>query len=200
MSVSFRLSVLYALFSIIGIAQNANTGIGTRETSSTAGLSAFERFASKAGVRVFWSAEVERITAGETTAVITALTLEDVTQTPRQMRGVRLDVKDNFRNDRIYVAETTIARLLNSMNDVAASYSSFFDRFPNNASKCFGTAEFRNEVIEDGGFFTVSQCFLNGEFGLSVHTRAGTFRFAGLDPLPFSAAITRGKHELSKRQ
>ena len=191
MKVRPRISVLFALLPFVGIAQ---------ETVPTASdLGALKRFALRPTARVSWSKDIERIKSGDTTAVVTAIVVEDASQTPRLMRGIRIDLSEDNKRESVYVAEDLVPRLVKSLDDALAGYQSFFSRGSANHSKCFGSGEFLRAVREGVPFFSVSQCAMaDGWFGLSASTAGGTFRFTGLDPSPFSSAITRAKDELIK--
>jgi len=52
-----------------------------------------ERYSTRPTARITWSKEVDHIVGGRAKAVITALIVEDATtSTPRQMRGIRIDL------------------------------------------------------------------------------------------------------------
>jgi len=161
-------------------------------------LAEMERFSTQPTARVTWSKEVERVTSDQTKAVITALIVEDGAQTPRQMRGIRIDLASQNMKDRVYVGEAFLERLIDALHEISAGIGSFLSR-PGGSSRCFGSAAFLAAFREGAHVFHASQCSMaDGWFGLSVSTGAATFRFSHLDPSPFASAIARASDELKQ--
>src|SRR5260370_18070324 len=85
-------------------------------------------FASKPTAQVAWSKEVERIDTDQAHAVITALVLEDRTQTPRQMRGVRIDLTGPNLKDQVYTSEDLLGRLIQALDEISNGLPLFHSR------------------------------------------------------------------------
>ena len=78
---AFRLLAFCGFFLSIGTAQ-------VDDSPTAAELAAMERYSTRPTARITWSKEVDRIEGGQAKAVITALIVEDATQTSRPMRGI----------------------------------------------------------------------------------------------------------------
>ena len=158
-------------------------------------LEALEHFIEKPTARITWSKEVERIDSAEAHAVITALIVNDATQTPPQMRGIRIDLTSADSKDQYYTSEELLERLIGALDEISTGPLTPFVRERNQRFKnfCFGSGVFWQQP---GHAFTASQCVFGDWSGLSVTSR---FRFTDLTPAPFSAAIARARDELKKR-
>jgi len=182
-----RVATFFGLLLNIGAAQ---------VTSPTASeLAAMERFSKRPTAHLAWSKEVERIVAEPTQAVITTLIVEDATQAPPHVRGIRIDLEGQGVKDQVYVSETYLVRLIEALDEISAGIGTFLRK--RGSSRCFGSGAFLSAVREGAHFFHTSQCSMaDGWFGLSVSTGAATFRFAKLDPSPFASAIERAADAL----
>ncbi|HJZ98183.1 MAG TPA: hypothetical protein VKE70_16850 [Candidatus Solibacter sp.] len=174
-----------------------NTGIAQTDDSPTASqLAAMERHATRPTARIVWSKEVDRIEGGQARAVITALVVEDATQTPRQMRGIRIDFTSGDLTDRIYVGEPFLNRLIDGLDEISRGMGSFLSTSAA-SSRCFGSAAFLSAFREGAHCFHGSQCSMaDGWLGFSVSAGVATFRFTGLKPAPFASAFARAMDEL----
>ena len=182
-----RLIALCGFILTIGYGQNTNPTVSQ--------LEAMERFASKPTAQVAWSKEVERIDTDQAHAVITALVLEDRTQTPRQMRGVRIDLTGANLNDRVYTSEDLLERLIRALDEISNTLSLLSSSTATGRSSCFGSGVFWQQ---GGHAFSASQCTFPDWPGLSVETGSASFRFTALDPSSFAAAIAHAREELKK--
>ena len=172
-----------------------NIGAAQVNSPTASELEAMERYAKRPTAHVAWSKEMNRIEADQTQAVITALVVEDATQAPGRMRGIRIDLAGQGVKDRLYVGETFLERLIEALDEVSAGMGSFLGQ--GGSSRCFGSCAFLSAVREGVHFFHASQCSMSdGWFGLSVSTGAATFRFTELDPLRFASAIARAADAL----
>jgi hypothetical protein len=176
-----------------------NTGGAQTDDSPTASqLAAMEHYATRPTARIDWSKEADRIESGQTKAVITALVVDDATQSPRQMRGIRIDLASQDVTDRLYVGESFLKRLIDALDEVSKGMGSFLSR-STVSSRCFGSGAFLSAVREGAHFFHASQCSMaDGWFGLSVSTGAAKFRFTDLTPSPFASAIGHAMDELKQ--
>src|SRR5436190_1194794 len=91
-------------------------GYGQNTGPTVSQLEAMEHFAKQPTARVTWSKEVGRIETNRAEAVITALIVEDATQTPRQMRGVRIDLTEGEVKDQVYTSEDLLERLIKALD------------------------------------------------------------------------------------
>ncbi len=132
---------------------------------------------------------MDRIKGGQTKAVITALVVDDATQSPSQMRGIRIDLASQDVTDRVYVGEPFLKRLIDALDEISEHMGSFLSR-STVSSRCFGSGAFLSAARGGAHFFHASQCSMaDGWFGLSVSTGAATFRFTDLTPSPFALEI-----------
>lgn len=162
------------------------------EQPTAAQLEAFERFASKPTAKITWSKEVGRIDTDQAHAVITAIVVEDATQTPGKMRGVRIDLSDGDLKDRLYTSEEYLDRLISALDEISMGAPFFLARV-RSSNSCHGSGTF---WLQPGHAFNASQCVFGNWSGLSVNN---SFRFTGLDPSPFASAIARGRDEVKRR-
>ena len=196
-----RFLMRIAIFALLACA-----GYGQVKSPTVSEVEAMEKFA-QSGARVVWSEEVDRVSSGTATAVITAVILEDA---GRQMRGVRIDLADGDVKDRVYTGEPFVERFIAEMDEIATGMLGFFgnsesaERAPN---RCFGSGILLRARREGAHIFGASQCSETGGWtGLVVSTRSATvpvgpavFRFPGLNPSPFAAAMARARDGLAKR-
>ncbi len=170
-------------------------GYGQNTNPAASQLEAMERFASKPTAQVAWSKEIDRIDTDQAHAVITALGLDDRTQTPQQMRGVRIDLTGANLNDRVYTSEDLLERLTRALDEISNGPPDFHARVAVGRSSCFGSGVFWQQ---GGHAFSASQCIFPDWSGLSVETGSASFRFTALDPSSFAAAISHAREELKK--
>src|SRR5258706_5274340 len=154
-------------------------GYGQNTNPAASQLEAMERFASKTTAQVVWSKEIGRIETDQGHAVITALILEDGTQTPRQMRGVRIELTGANLKDQVYTSEDLLGRLIQALDEISNGLPDFHSRVAAGRSSCFGSGVFWQQ---GGHAFSASQCFFPDWSGLSVDTGSANFRFTALDP------------------
>jgi len=164
-------------------------------TPPVAQIEALERFASKPTAQVTWSKEIQRIDTDQAHAAITALIVEDGTRTPRQMRGVRIDLTGANLKDQVYTSEDLLDRLIQALDEISNGLPLFHSITAAGQCSCFGSGVFWQQ---SGHAFSASQCIFPDWAGLSVHTGSASFRFTALDPSSFAAALGRAKDELKK--
>jgi len=157
-------------------------------------LAAFEQFATRPSTRVAWSTEVGVIEGGGARATIAAVVMEDKTA---RMRGVRIDLRGENGDDRVYIAEEFIEKLISALEEIAAGMGELAHR--STPSRCQGSGAFLRAMREGAHFFHASQCSMaDGWFGLFVSTGTAKFRFTSRDPLPFAAAMARAAQQLKQ--
>src|SRR5215813_10389316 len=91
----------------------ASAGSQQRGESEDLPLSPLEAFAGKSTAKVMWSKKIGSLDGSDARADITALAVEDSTQTPAVMRGVRIDLKHLVPNpncNQIYLAWRVMCR------------------------------------------------------------------------------------------
>lgn len=149
-------------------------------------LEAMERFVSQEDVRVTTSEPVARVEGGGSTAVFTPVVASDGTN---RIRGIRIDFTSGSRIDRIYVSEELAGRLTAALDEIAVNADGFFKRTAG-SSTCIGTGAFLDAMRAGAHFLYPSQCeTADGWKGLSITTSRDTFRFTGVDSVPFATAI-----------
>jgi hypothetical protein len=170
-------------------------GYGQPDSVTASQLEALERFANRPTAHVTWSAEVARIDTDQAHAVITAIVVEDATETPRQMRGVRIDLTSANAKDQMYTSEDLIERLISALNEISHWIPRSLLVGPRHSSsnRCFGSGVFRFQSVHA---FSASECVYGNWSGLVV---GDGFRFTSLDPSRFAEAIARARDELKQR-
>ena len=96
MRLVFRPPVLAGCFVAVGLGQPLSP--------TATQLEAFERFAEGPAARVAWSNEIGRIETDRARAVVTALIVEDAAEVAQPMRGIRIDLTEGDRRDRLYTS------------------------------------------------------------------------------------------------
>ena len=135
-------------------------GYGQNTNPAASQLEAMERFASKTTAQVVWSKEIGRIGTDQGHAVITALIVQDGTQTPRQMRGVRIEMTGANLKDQVYTSEDLLGRLIQALDEISNGLPDFHSRVAAGRSSCFGSGVFWQQ---GGHAFSASQgCRLLG--------------------------------------
>lgn len=195
------MQVAYRTIALLGLVLNIGFSQVRPETVSR--LEALERFSKSPTARVTWSKEVGRINSSEAQAVVTALIVEDSAQTPRQMRGVRLDLTSGGSKDQVYADEDLLTRVKKALDEVTNVMGLFFGDmsrgWPSGNSSCYGSCEFLQEFREGAHILHASQCVGDRFSGLAVSTGKMGFHFPNQDPSAFAAAIGRAKEELNQR-
>src|ERR1700733_2096233 len=130
---------------------------------SSSQLEALENLAKLPTAQVTWSKEVGRIDTGRAHAVITALVVEDTTQTPQQRRGIRIDLTDGDVKDQVYTGEDLLGRLIRALDEITDGLPRFHSQ--GHTSGCFGSGIFWQQP---GHAFAVSQCIFPDWEGLLV--------------------------------
>ena len=138
---------------------------------TVAELEAMERYASQPTAHVTWSAHVDRIEGGQSSAV-SAVVLADNTQLPstNARRAYRFQHGGNPRHD-LCPSGIRGARDRRAGSVVSLS-PSFLSRYATSSSRCFGSGVFLNQMRAGAHFLSVSQCEMSdGWNGLSVLDR-----------------------------
>src|SRR5688572_1658533 len=121
-------------------------------------------------------------------------------QTPRQMRGIQIELTSRDTKDRVYADDKLLGKYIEMLDEIPAGMLRSAGRPSAANSNCFGSGIFLNAMRAGGHFLTASQCVMaDGWAGLSVSTGRAQFRFTGLDTAPFADAIARAREELKRR-
>src|SRR5688572_28611387 len=80
-----------------------------------------EAFAAQPSSRLTWSKEVGRLERPEARAVVTALVVENPTQAPHRIRGIRIElvklVKETARDD-VYLEDTELKTVKDALDRI----------------------------------------------------------------------------------
>jgi hypothetical protein len=158
-----------------------------------------EAFAAKSTAQVKWSKEVGRIDEGETQAIVTALIIEDATQFPYRMRGLRIDLNNINGVDQIYLDETALVAVRNALEEIESGVDSFLKERDKTPYRYRGAAEFwrPNDRIHT---LNAAYFIRPDSSGLSLSAyKNQEFRFPGHRPGELAALITRAIRELNQR-
>ena len=175
-------------------------GMGPAQLNAPLQPTPMEAFVRQPNARLAWSAEVGRIDTRQAHAIVTAVIVEDTAQPPDRMRGIRIDLSDKDRNDKVYLGEETLVAYRNALDEISREATRERDQ---------GTA--RPSSLKPDGTAYVGAClfrYANGSpsvhalsasyyfapdsSGMVVGTFKGTgFRFPGRDPSQLSVAIAR---------
>ena len=154
-------------------------------------LEAFERFAETSTARVIWSRETGRIDTDRARAVVTTLTVEVTENGNHRMRGVRIDLTEGDRKERIYTSEKHLDRAIAGLAQVAK-----FSEMPLENSDapiiCRGSELF---WMQEAPAFTASECTSADWFGLVVHNN---FNFTNEVAEDFAEVLVAARDELKK--
>jgi hypothetical protein len=147
--------------------------------------SPMEAFASQQGVRTTWSNEVARWEQDGTRLVLAAVVLEDGAQSPRKLRGVKIDLLSSENaKDQVYLDEQAIERTRLALEEISEAVAR--TGMPG-AGGCMGAKEFWfgydwpwNKYHE----LNVDFCGDSKNPQLVLHGRGkpGSFRFPGKSP------------------
>jgi hypothetical protein len=185
---AFRVMALCGLVLDMGFSQT------TQPTTSQ--LEALEHFAKQPTAQVTWSKEVGRIDTAQAHAIITALIVDDATQTPRQMHGISIDLIEGELRDRIYASEDLLDRLIRALDGITDAWPRWLSQVQTRG--CLGSGEFWQQ---QGHTLAVAQCAgtdWEGFSGLSIGTGTTNFRLPGVNPALLAGAIARGRDELKR--
>lgn len=115
---TYRAIVLCSLILRLGYSQSSSPSVSQ--------LEAFERFTKRSTASVSWSKEVNRIDTDQGHAVINALIVVDPTQTPKEMRGIRIDLTDGMEKDSVYTSEDMLERLIKAIYEISGGLPRLF--------------------------------------------------------------------------
>jgi hypothetical protein len=153
--------------------------------------SPFEVFTTAPGARAVWSGEAGRLNSRAITAVITALSVENVTQ---NMKGVRIDLSDGQVNDRIYLDEEATQRTITALGEILDGVARRGTR------GCEGAKEFWPLYNWPWNkYHELNVDFCNGDqLVLSPRGKEMKFSFSGKDPASLSAILSSALNELNR--
>src|SRR5215469_2243554 len=85
--------------------------------STSSEPSPMEALSAQQGVRTTWSNEVARWEQDHTRVVFTAVVLEDSTQSPLKIRGLKVDLSGVSVEDLVYLDEKAIERTRSALEE-----------------------------------------------------------------------------------
>jgi hypothetical protein len=157
---------------------------------------ALEQFVSLPGSAVTWSKDIGRLDSNETHLIVTAVLIENPSQTPKSMRGVRIDLENPDGKDRVYIGEDGLDRTRKGFQEIEDGLDRFFQQRRGGGMSCFGSGIFWQS---DPRVFplTGSYCKQAEDFGLylSAHRR---FVFLFQRPGPLATSLADAIAELAK--
>jgi hypothetical protein len=161
-------------------------------------VEAMEQFLKHSTAHIISATEVDRIHSNQAHAVVTALLVEDATQTPSRLRGIHIALVDGATKDQLYLTEDVMKRVSQALDDISTGLPKYLSRRSSlklpPQQHCFGSGTFWQQ---QGHTFRASECFSpSNDSYLSVATGTATFRFPALDPARFAAAIARATQAL----
>ncbi len=153
-----------------------------------------EHFVAKPSARVTWSGEMAKIDTEQAHAVITALVVEDATQEPAKIRGVKIDLTGAAGKDQVYSSEDGLGQMAAALDEITSWAPRVLTKPGARNARCFGSKTWP----QSEHMFSASQCIFPDWSGLVVST--GTqFRFAGIDASQFRPGVIRARFELRGR-
>jgi len=168
---------------IIGCGVLWNAAYGQPAQPDAAEMEAMERFANRPTARVTLQSRTVKVTAGATEAAIVAVQIEDPTQAPLRMSGLRIDLADEFKKDRIYLAVRHLRPTIDALHEINGAWPAFLARGRGSSNRCLGAGLFWQSK---GHTLTASQCVLGDSWGLV----AGAFRFSETQARTFAEALS----------
>jgi hypothetical protein len=181
-------------------------GLGQSGTGSEISLqpTPLESFARLPTTHVAWSTEVGRIESREAHATITALVLQDTAQPPDRLRGIRVDVSENGRGDKIYLGEETLGSYKKAFDEISRSLPDFRrgprdDLVPGGTS-CLGAEMFwYGDNTPRVHTLAAAYCIESDSAGMELTAFRGTrFHFPDSAPSTFSEIIARAIDQLAR--
>jgi hypothetical protein len=154
-----------------------------------------EAFAAQPSSRVTWSKEVGRLERPEARAVVTALVVENPTQAPHRMRGIRIELVKETARDEVYLEDTELKTVKQELDKIASGIDEF-RREPRTSPYIYlGSCELRQPRPT---VHTLSAAYYIApdSSGLSLSAfKEQEFRFPGYSPSLLAAAIGRAMQE-----
>lgn len=157
-----------------------------------------EAFARRPTAQLKWSKEVGRIDEGKTHAVVTALIIEDATQSPYRMRGIRIDLNNENAIDQVYLDVTALVAVRNALVEIESGVESFRKEISSTPNRYHGAAEFwrpyqRIHTLNAAYYIRPDSSGLS----LSAYEDDQEFRFPGHRPLELANLISQAIRELN---
>ena len=170
-------------------------GLGQPTSPTAAQLEAFERFAERSTARVAWSNEIGRIETDRARAVVTALIVEDAAEVAQPMRGIRIDLTEGDRTDRLYTSTDHLELLIYELERITRS-ATFSSRESDAPNLCHGSGALRLQLLQGANSFTASECVYGDWVGLAVGP--GDFRFTNARAAGFAKLFAAARDALEK--
>ncbi|MBL8232623.1 MAG: hypothetical protein JNL98_29260 [Bryobacterales bacterium] len=162
---------------------------GQEPKPSAEELEAMERLASQPSTRVVWQDAPVKVVAGKTEAVIAPVVLEDGSTPPLRMAGLRIDLADGDRRDRVYLRESHLERVIEAFREIGRRAPASLEDRNGSANRCLGSGYFWRQ---QGHSLTASQCVFGDWSGLVVNG----FRFAGVPAAAFGNSLDNARQKL----
>jgi len=153
-------------------------------------LEAFEKFASSPNAQEIWSKPIGRIETDRSSATVTAIDVANLSDSSQQMRGIRIDLTEGSRADRLYSSEDMLERLVTAMDEISRNVASPTDETQINHGS--GSGLF---WLQEGHAFSASECTYGDWHGLAVFP--GDFRFTRTWADAFGHLFSAARVELS---
>jgi hypothetical protein len=185
------LAALYGLLLNVGLAQ-VNQMPSLQPTR-------LEAFAGHSTAHVAWSREVGRVESAEARAVVTSLVIEDAVQTPRRMRGIRIDLANQNSRDQVYLEEAKLEAVKKALEEIESGIESFRKERRSAPYSYLGSCELRQPYPS---VHTLNAAFYIApdSSGLSLSAfKDQDFRFPDHSPSELAAAIDRAIDQLKQR-
>jgi hypothetical protein len=109
----FLIAISYCGIGVLPVARSQQAGAPPEDLPP----SPLEEFAGRSTAKEVWSKPIGSLEGSEARATVTAIAVEDSTQTPPLMRGVRIDLRHLVPNpqcDQIYPAWTVMCKRANA--------------------------------------------------------------------------------------
>lgn len=175
-----------------------NIGIAQVKPTPPLRPTRLEAFAAQPSSRITWSKEVGRLEHPEARAVVTALVVENPTQAPHRMRGIRIElvklVKETAR-DEVYLEDTELKTVKQELDKIASGIDEFRREPRTSPYMYLGSCELRQPRPT---VHTLSAAYYIApdSSGLSLSAfKKQEFRFPGYSPSLLAAAIGRAMQE-----
>lgn len=144
--------------------------LGQRSMPSAETLEAFGKFANSPNAQEIWSKPIGHIETDRASATVTAIDVANPSDSGRQMRGIRIDLTEGSRADRLYSSEDMLERLITAMDEISRYVPS--PTGEPQINHCSGSGLF---WLQEGHAFSASECTYGDWHGLAVFP--GDFRF-----------------------
>src|SRR5271169_2348297 len=143
---------------------------------------ALERFAGLSGSSVTWSKDIGRMDSSDTHLVVTAMVLENASQTPNRMLGVRIELSNADDKERVYLDGEGLGKTQKGFQEIEDTLDRFLKQPRRAGMSCWGSGIFWQSdprILP----LTGSYCTRGDDAGLYVSAH-GRFVFPYQRPAP----------------